>query len=141
MNSLELQLCAIQGRLFELSLASGYASDVFAPAYMRSTVCALYDEKYNRMQWCGEEYLMEEFADEYPGLLAKKGELYSKDALFWIGYTYRYWHFITGENSKAIYRQAPVKTMKLVYPGFHTLSEEMAIENLQLLHKEKRHTL
>jgi hypothetical protein len=45
------------------------------------------------------------------------------------------------ENSKTIYRQAPVKTMKLVYPGFHTLSEEMAIENLQLLHKEKRHTL
>jgi hypothetical protein len=146
MTPLQLQLCAIQGRLFELSAKGALSSDVFIPAYMTSKTCERYDAPYHRLQWCGEEYLMEELLDEYKthkGIFSKsrgqtgKTDLFSQDELYWIGYMYRYWHFLTGEKSKQIYRQAPIKIMKKTYPGFHTIDEKIAIENIKSLGKGK----
>jgi hypothetical protein len=144
MTPLQLQLCDIQGRLFELSAKEDISSEVFIPAYMTSKTCEQYDAPYHRLQWSGEEYLMEEFYDEYKkqGRLfsndMKKGKkiLFTKDELYWIGYMYRYWHFLTGEKSKQFYRQAPVQMMKKIYPGFHTIDEKLAIENIKSLCKE-----
>jgi hypothetical protein len=131
MTPLQLQLCDIQGRLFELSAKKKISSDVFIPAFMTSKTCEGYDAPYHRLQWCGEEYLMEEVLDEYKTKQSGKPNLYSDDELYWIGYMYRYWHFLTGEKSKSLYRQAPVKIMKKVYPGFHTIDEKIAIENIK----------
>lgn len=64
----------------------------------------------------GEEYLLEEVASE--AALSTKGEVFSLDVLYWMGYLYRYWHYYTGESSAQIYRQAPVKTMKRNYLMF-----------------------
>jgi hypothetical protein len=47
--------------------------------------------------------------------------------MFWSGYTYRYWNFLTQEKSKEIYKQASAKTMNECYLGFHTLDVSMAI--------------
>ena len=35
--------------------------------FMRSKVARELDSAYNPMQWAGEEYLLEEFADEWKG--------------------------------------------------------------------------
>ena len=51
--------------------------------------------------------------------------------LFWAGYLYRYWHCLTGETSAAIQAIAPYRTMAGMYAGYHTLSCELAIENLR----------
>ena len=40
--------------------------------------------------------------------------------MYWAGYVYRYWHYVTGESSRKIYRQAPAKTMNVNYLMFHT---------------------
>jgi hypothetical protein len=135
LDSLQLQLCDIQGRLFELSLTKGYASESFIKQYMKSKTAADYGLKYNRLQWAGEEYLLEELADECKDQLVT-GELYSKDEMFWIGYTYSYWHFLTGESSKKIIAQAPPKTMKRAYAGMHTMDMQLAIEDLKRLAKK-----
>lgn len=66
MDLVQLKLCDIQGRLFELSLQAGYDSEDFMKRFMRSKVARDLDSEYNRMQWAGEEYLLEEFADECP---------------------------------------------------------------------------
>ena len=66
MDLIQLKLCDIQGRLFELSLQAGYNSEDFMKQFMRSKVARDLDSEYNRMQWAGEEYLLEEFADECP---------------------------------------------------------------------------
>lgn len=66
MDLIQLKLCDIQGRLFELSLQAGYGSEDFMKRFMRSKVARDLDSEYNRMQWAGEEYLLEEFADECP---------------------------------------------------------------------------
>ncbi len=137
MDELQLKLCDIQGRLFELSADRNYNSAVFIKSFMRSDIAKALDSTYNRMQWAGEEYLLEEAADVSGEKLSEEGEVFSKDVLYWIGYIYRYWHYYTGENSSKIYKQAPVKTMKRNYMMFHTMNPELAIEDLKEIHNQK----
>ena len=60
MTSIELQLCDIQGRLFKLSAWRGISSVEFVKVFMKSATAKALDSIYNRMQWAGEEYLLEE---------------------------------------------------------------------------------
>ena len=96
----------------------------------QSKTAERYGLKYDRLQWAGEEYLLDEVIDECGDKL-KQGEVYSKDELFWIGYIYAYWHFLTAESSKHILVQAPPKIMKRSYAGLHTVDVQLAIEDLK----------
>lgn len=80
MDAIALKLCDIQGRLFELSARKGYDSAAFVKAFMRSQTAKALDSTYNRMQWAGEEYLLEEVASE--AALSTKGEVFSSDVLY-----------------------------------------------------------
>ena len=131
MNELQLKLCDIQGRLFELSAESNYGSANFVKTFMTSDVAKALDSAYNHMQWAGEEYLLEELVAISGDKIIKEGEVYSKDVLYWMGYLYRYWHYYTGEDSAKIYKQASVGTMKRNYLMFHTMAPELAIEDLK----------
>ena len=135
MNELQLKLCDIQGRLFELSADSNYGSANFVKTFMTSEVAKALDSTYNRMQWAGEEYLLEELVAISGEKITHDGEVYSKDVLYWIGYLYRYWHYYTNEDSTKIYKQAPVGTMKRNYLMFHTMAPELAIEDLKEISK------
>ena len=135
MNGLQLKLCDIQGRLFELSGEKGYDSMTFIKAFMNSEVAKGLDSKFNRMQWAGEEYLLAELADTAE--LTVGGTVYNKEILYWSGYLYRFWHFTTDENSKEIYKQAPAETMRRNCLIFHTLAPEVAIEDLKEIYRQK----
>lgn len=141
MDSLELKLCDIQGRLFELSLSEGYDSDKFVPFFMNSEVARSLDSKYNRMQWAGEEYLLEELVAESNGVLVKGNNKISSDVMYWIGYIYRYWHYLKSETSVKIYRQANMKTMCRNYMIFHTMDPELAIDDLIEIKRQKSRKL
>ena len=138
MDELQLKLCDIQGRLFELSADNNYGSANFVKVFMTSEVAKALDSTYNRMQWAGEEYLLEELVDVAGDKLSKEGEIFSKDILYWMGYLYRYWHYYTKEDSVKIYKQASVATMKRNYLMFHTMAPELAIEDLKEIYKQKR---
>lgn len=138
MNELQLKLCDIQGRLFELSAEKKYNSAAFIKAFMMSDTAKELDSKYNRMQWAGEEYLLEEVASAAGESLTRNGEIFSADVLYWIGYIYRYWHYYTGEDSAKIYKQAPAQTMKRNYMIFHTMDPVIAIEDLKEIHNQKQ---
>ncbi len=133
-SSFERQLCDIQGRLFELSAKQGYASKEFITTFMNSETAGNLDRDYDRLQWLGEEYILANLADEAH---LNKGEVFSNEVLFWAGYTYRYWHFITGESSKAIITQANADIMNESYFGFHTLDVAMAVMDLKELYRQK----
>ena len=135
MNELQLKLCDIQGRLFELSGIKGYDSIPFIKTFMNSHVAQGLDSKYNRFQWAGEEYLLAEVEDIAP--LSKSGKIFDKEILYWSGYLYRFWHYSTGEDSKEIYRQAPAETMKRNWLIFHTFAPEVAIEDLKKIYRQK----
>lgn len=130
------QLCDIQGRLFELALKKEYDCPAFIEAFMNSKAAAALDDTYDRLQWAGEEYILEEL-DEEVGRLKKSGQTYSREVMYWAGYLYRYWHYFTGESSKDIYRIADAATINECWLGFHTLDVEMAITDLKEIHLQK----
>ena len=129
LDSQQFGLCDIQGRLFELALKSGYDCKSFTEKFMNSRTAAALDETYDRLQWAGEEYILEELNEEVGGFA--KGAAYSNEAMYWMGYTYRYWHYYTGESSAVIYQTAPAETMAVGYLGLHTLDVAMAIDRLK----------
>ena len=131
LNSLQMTLCDTQGQLFELAAERGYASETFIKAYMTSAVAADMDKEFHHIQWAGKAYILSRMEDELADQLIKDGEIYDKEALYWMGYIYRYWHFYTGESSREIYKQASAKTMNVVYLMYHTMSPEMAIDRLK----------
>ena len=130
------QLCDIQGRLFELALKNKYDCPAFIKTFMNSQAAAALDDVYDRLQWAGEEYILEELEDEAKGL-EKAGIIYNKDVMYWTGYIYRYWHYYTNEDSREIYKIADAKTMNECWLGFHTLDVEMAIDDLKDIYKQK----
>ena len=135
MNELQLKLCDIQGRLFELSGEKGYNSIAFIKTFMLSDVAKGLDSKFNRLQWAGEEYLLAEVADCAD--ISKNGAVFDKEVLYWTGYIYRFWHFFTGEDSKEIYKQASAETMSRNWLMFHTLAPEVAIEDLKEIYRQR----
>lgn len=138
MDAWKLKLCDIQGRLFELFTNTEYDAESLVKAFMNGELAKNLDSKYNRMQWAGEEYLLEELITTCKDKLTIKRESFSKDVLFWMGYVYRYWHFYMEEESKKIYKQAPFETMNVNYLMFHTMDVEMAIDDLKEIFKQKK---
>lgn len=136
MDEITLKLCDIQGRLFELSAKRSYDSAAFIKTFMLSKTARALDSNYNRMQWAGEEYLLDEVAAE--ASIPISMDIFSNEVLYWCGYVYRYWHYYTQENSAAIYRQAPAETMKRNYFMFHTMDPTLAIINLKEIHTQKK---
>jgi len=135
LSGFERQLCDIQGRLFEQSLTKNLDSAAFIRIFMTSKTCEFLDMPYDRLQWAGEEYILENLLEETT--VETGGTQYSKEVLFWAGYTYRYWHLLTGESSREIYSQADAKKMNECYLGFHTLDVAMAIEDLKEIHGQE----
>lgn len=136
MNELQLKMCDIQGRLFELSGVKGYDSIPFVKAFMTGDVAKGLDSKFNRMQWAGEEYLLAELAEN--AQLPTGGTVYDQEVLYWTGYLYRFWHYTTGEDSKEIYKQASAETMSRNWLIFHTLAPEIAIDDLKEIYKQRK---
>ena len=134
MDSFKLKLCDIQGRLFERS--KEYASEDFIRDFMNSEVAEHLDSPYNKLQWMGEEYLLDELKDEKS--LSQEGEKYNPEILYWIGYLYRYWACSRNEKSKKIYRYAPAKTMKRNYMAFHTVDPDIAIDDLLEINRQRK---
>ena len=130
------QLCDIQGRLFELALKNGYDCPVFIETFMNSQAAVALDDVYDRLQWAGEEYILEELNEEAGGL-KKAGATYSPEVMYWTGYTYRYWHYYTNQFSREIYTIADAKMMNECWLGFHTLDVEMAIDDLKEIYRQK----
>ena len=137
MDELQIKLCDIQGRLFELSGEKRLPSAAFIRAFMTSNVAKELDSRYNRAQWMGEEYLLEEIRSAYSDALSGVGEVFAKDVLYWIGYVYRFWHYYTGEDSSKILRQAPIDRMKRNFMMFHTMDPALAIEKLKEIHERR----
>ena len=139
-KSLQLTLCDTQGQLFELAAERGYSSEAFIKAFMTSQVSADMDKDFHHVQWAGKAYILSRMEEELAEQLTKDGEIYDKETLYWAGYIYRYWRFHTGESSREIYKQAPAKTMKVVYLMYHTMSPEMAIDRLKEAYNEKKNS-
>ena len=138
MDALQLKLCDIQGRLFEISVDMNCSSRDFVEAFMKSNVAKALDSSFNHMQWAGEEYLFDELVSSHQELMQMEGKVLSKDLMFWVGYLYRFWCFYSGEASNQIYKIADADMMFRNYLMFHTFDPVVAIENLKEIHRQKK---
>ena len=136
MDSLQKKLCDMQGRLFKISVDKGYESLAFIKTFMISDIAKGLDSEFDRTQWVGEEYLLEELESTCPKKLVS-GITLDKEAMEWIGYIYRYWHYYTGESSKQILKLAPPKTMAANYCLFHSMDPQMAVDDLKEIYRQK----
>ena len=100
---------------------------------MNSKTAVALDDIYDRLQWAGEEYILEELNEEAHGL-KKAGTTYTTEVMYWAGYTYRYWYDYTNQSSCEIYKIADARTMNV---GFHTFDVEMAIDDLREIYNQK----
>lgn len=129
------QLCDIQGRLFELALKAGLDCPSFIESFMNSKTAVALDDVYDRLQWAGEEYILEELDEEVCGL-KKAGITYNVEVMYWTGYIYRYWHYYTNESAREIYKTADAKVMNECWLGFHTLDVAMVVDDLKEIYRQ-----
>ena len=101
-----LQQSKMQARLFASLASRRIDAKEFIRAFMNSRAAEGLDAPYDRMQWAGEEYIYKTVVQEAGLKPSPVRRRYSRDALFYAGYIYRYWHYLTGESSRAIYQQA-----------------------------------
>ena len=113
LNSFERQICDIQGRLFERSVKKGLDSADFMEKFMNSKTCESLDLPYDRLQWAGEEYILEDLLEETT--VKPFGERYGNEELFWAGYLYRYWQF---ERNPPAAKKARRLNSGMNLPGF-----------------------
>lgn len=128
-------LCNTQGRLFENAVLAGYDAEEFIKIFMDDELAERIDAEYDDAQWRGEGYLLEDLnARKKIPMGGEKDWL--PEAMFWAGYTYRWWQLNRGTSSKEIVRIAPPKVMLGAWMGFHTLDFEQAIDELISIHDE-----
>lgn len=104
---------------------------------MTSQVGADMDKDVHNLYLADKACILSRMEDELAEKFTKDGEIYDKEVLYWSGYLYRFWQFATGEDSKEIYKQAPAKTMNVVYLMYHTIIPELAIDGLKEVYANK----
>jgi len=122
----DIAMCDNQGWLFE-DCEYDFACNAFdfINAFMNSYIAAEMDTPLSFWQICGIKQIGEALMESVK-LPPRTGERKNTDALYWIGYMYRYWACL-GEKSNVIIQHAPVEQAYMMYPGYHTLAVPEAI--------------
>lgn len=131
LDRFQSQQCRVLGDVFRKAGEKGYDGRSFVDGFMASKAAADYFSSYDRLQWLGEGYLLDEIVDE-TGLTPSVSETATNsEALYWTGYLYRWWGYKTGETCAQISATADAATMFGAWEGYHTLGPDEAIERLK----------
>lgn len=122
------RICKNQANLFVLSAERGLDSRIFVDSFMNSKTAAKMDGVYDRNQWMGAEYTLEDFSFE---INVPQGRIINPDALHWIGYITRYWQQARDISSKEIWAMTGMDHMLACWTGYHTISFNEALERLE----------
>ena len=122
-----LLLAEYQGRLFEKSEELNCSSPIFIRRFLHSDLLNRLD--YNKSISLdideGIQSILEQFGDTSYGK-----EKYSKAALFWMGYMYRYIAYTREQETGYIMSLFNHKQMNAVYFSYHTQDPEWCIKSL-----------
>lgn len=119
----------IQGKLFVLAYKKGYDVFDFVKQYMKGDLSNYIDGDFSIWQMQCEQRLLSHFViDKY---IKKNSEKIDVDALYWMGYFYRYWNFITRENSKDIVDIFTPKQALESYYYYHLFDFDRSIEEIK----------
>lgn len=103
-----LAVAQAQAEAFEESCRLGLDREIFIREYMNSRCARLMDLQRHKIGWNGNGRLLSRFMTEKE---IPQGDVWDEDVMFWIDYTYRIWHSLTGQPSREIYDMANAKVM------------------------------
>lgn len=124
-----LLLAEYQGKLFEESTELGCSTAVFLRRFLQSDLVKKIDMN-------DVTSLSLDVNEGIRSIQSQFGETdygktkYSKSALFWIGYIYRYISYTRETTTKFVMRLFPYKQLNDVYYSFHTQDPEWCVQNL-----------
>ena len=130
-DAMGLAVCRFQGRVFEISASAlpTCGSAVFVRRFMRSNVAVRLDGGGYSAERMDPSEIVAEVDAEYAGK-PYGSQAYATEALYWMGYVYRYWCIASGLSSKAAYAIAGAREMAQLYYPYHTLDPQQAIERI-----------
>ena len=122
-----LMLAEYQGKLFEKSVELDCSSSIFIRRFLHSELLNDLDNSKSISFDINEgiKSILEQFGDSSYGK-----EKYSKAALFWIGYMYRYIAYTREQPTSFIMKLFDHKQMNAVYYSYHTQDPEWCIASL-----------
>ena len=124
-----LLLTEYQGKLFEKSAELECSTAIFLRRFLHSDLLKKLDMNDAASLSLdvneGIDSIQNQFGDSDYGKTK-----YSKSALFWIGYIYRYISYTRGVTTKFVMNLFPYKQLNEVYYSFHTQDPEWCVQNL-----------
>lgn len=136
LTKVEYSICGNQGDAFELAANTlEYSSFLyFVHVFMGSDFCNReIDSVYSAFQMQdGAEWIDFVFGDlsRNPLFQRAKGKVFQPEVAYWIGYTYRQLAIATKTHSRDLIRIIPPEDMMHLYPGYHVLDPDDALERL-----------
>ena len=124
-----LLLAEYQGKLFEKSNELNCSTGVYIRRFLHSDLLKKLDTN-------NSSYLSLDVSEGINSILEQFGNSdygkvkYSKSALFWMGYMYRYISYTREQSTKFIMKLFNYKQMNDVYYSFHTQDPEWCIQSL-----------
>ena len=120
LNSDEIKLCQLQGKLFEYSVdKTNYSSSMFIRRFMYSNIVDSFDDKTFIILSQSFDNILEELDKQY-GSTIYGSKKYTKDQMYWIGYIYRCFAIIYKLSSKQVYRLIGANEIVKYYNVYHT---------------------
>lgn len=124
-----LLLAEYQGKIFEKSNDMNCSTGVFVRRFLHSELLKKLDTNNSTNVALdvneGINNILGQFGDSDYGQIK-----YSRSALFWIGYMYRYMAYTREQSTKFIISLFSYKQMNEVYYSFHTQDPEWCIKSL-----------
>ena len=124
-----LILSEYQGKLFEKSTDLNCSTAVFLRRFLHSDFL----KKMDTNDVTSLSLDVNEGIDSIQNQFGKSDygkNKYSKSAMFWIGYMYRYLSYTRGVTTKYAMRLFPYKQLNDVYYSFHTQDPEWCVHSL-----------
>lgn len=124
-----LILAEYQGKLFERSTELSCSTAVFLRRFLHSDHAKKLDTNDVALLTLdvneGIDSINNQFGESDYGKVK-----YSKSAMFWIGYMYRYLSYTRGVSTKFVMRLFPYRQLNDVYYSFHTQDPEWCVHSL-----------
>lgn len=129
-----LRLAEFQARLFEESLNFFNCSSlVFVRKFLYSSILETLDNNDSSLISFTVDEALEIIKNEFKSNEYGKDK-YGSNAMFWMGYIYRYISYTREVSTKFLMKLFPPKELFEVYYSYHTQSNEWVVSSLLSLH-------
>ncbi len=130
MDNYGLRLCKFQAELFQKSLTEAdCSSKIFIRRFMLSDLAKRMDSEVFLFDAISIMDALQEIENQF-GTSDYGTVKFGSEELYWIGYLYRYWAYITEKSSKQIYKTVKPDELQKMYFPYHSLDPEQAIERI-----------